>query len=75
MVNSRLIALVGNYMDYWFISFKVRSRNGDTYVGQKIFEAVQGTTPHNALEAAIKDVADFNQADLNTVRILAFNRV
>ncbi|MEI9698097.1 hypothetical protein [Moellerella wisconsensis] len=62
-------------MDYWFISFKVRSRNGDTYVGQKIFETKQGTSPHDALEAAIQDVAGLNQADFNAVRILAFNRV
>ncbi|MEI9534076.1 hypothetical protein [Moellerella wisconsensis] len=62
-------------MDYWFISFKVRSRNGDTYVGQKIFETKQGISPHDALEAAIQDVAGLNQADFNAVRILAFNRV
>nr|WP_314263727.1 hypothetical protein [uncultured Moellerella sp.] len=62
-------------MDYWFVSFKVRSRNGDTYVGQKIFETEKDTNPHSALEMAVQSVASANQADIPAVRVTAFNRV
>lgn len=65
----------GDDMEYWFIAYKVRSRNGDTYAGHKIVETEGEITPHIALEKACQEVADGAQADIPAVRVVAFNRL
>ncbi len=81
---KRVINSYGNYMinnvngddmEYWFIAYKVRSRNGDTYAGHKIVETESGITPHIALEKACQEVAEGAQADIPAVRVVAFNRL
>lgn len=62
-------------MDYWFVSYKVRARNGDTLQGHQITETAAGVSPLAALEEATQKIADESQADLRSVRVLAFNRV
>lgn len=60
----------GDDMEYWFIAYKVRSRNGDTYAGHKIVETESGITPHIALDKACQEVAEGAQADIPAVRLL-----
>ena len=81
---KRVIKRYGNYMinnvngddlEYWFIAYKVRSRNGDTYAGHKIVETESGITPHIALDKACQEVAEGAQADIPAVRVVAFNRL
>ncbi|WP_245683996.1 hypothetical protein [Proteus myxofaciens] len=67
--------LNGEDMEYWFIAYKVRSRNGDTYAGHKIIETSSEITPHIALEKACQDVAESAQADISAIRVVAFNRL
>ncbi|HCM63758.1 MAG TPA: hypothetical protein DIT05_14635 [Morganella sp. (in: Bacteria)] len=75
MVIRRLITEAGDDMDYWFVSYKVRARNGDTLQGHQITETAAGVSPLVALEEATQKIADESQADLRSVRVLAFNRV
>lgn len=75
MVIKQLITEAGDDMDYWFVSYKVRARNGDTLQGHQITETEAGVSPRDALEEATQKIADESQADLRSVRILAFNRV
>ena len=73
--NSMINNVNGDDMEYWFIAYKVRSRNGDTYAGHKIVETESGVSPHIALEKACQEVADGAQADIPAVRVVAFNRL
>lgn len=73
--NSMINNVNGDDMEYWFIAYKVRSRNGDTYAGHKIVETESGLSPHIALEKACQEVADGAQADIPAVRVVAFNRL
>lgn len=79
VINRYVILMINNQsgddMEYWFIAYKVRSRNGDTYAGHKIIETEHETTPPMALEHACKDVAQGAQADIAAVRVIAFNRL
>lgn len=45
MVIKRLMTEAGDDMDYWFVSYKVRARNGDTLQGHQITETEAGVSP------------------------------
>ena len=58
MVIKRLMTEAGDDMDYWFVSYKVRARNGDTLQGHQITETEAGVSPRDALEQATQKIAE-----------------